>query len=76
MDGRFSVHLVLVLDLLFEGLFEGVVLVDGGGSLDVGFLENSCSVGACQHLSGFCYGFAVFSFVCYIEGEGTFEFGV
>ena len=35
MYGGFGVHLVLVLDLLFEGLFEGVVLVDGGGSLDV-----------------------------------------
>ena len=40
-------HFVLVLELLFEGLFEGIVLVDGGGSLDVGLLEDSCSIGTC-----------------------------
>lgn len=56
-----SMHLFLILNLSLKWILILISLINAIGNIEVAFLSHSWSVRTCQHVSRFCYRFAIFT---------------
>lgn len=67
VHGRLAMHSFLVLELFFEGLDVGIVIIDAIRYVDVGLATNSTTVHSRKHISWLRYRLPILSLLCCIS---------